>query len=59
MVVLGAGGAATALTVQCALDGAASIAIFNPDDPFLDRAKGTAEKLAKRSTGLQSKRILP
>ena len=47
MVVLGAGGAATALTVQCALDGAASIAIFNPDDPFLDRAKGTAEKLAK------------
>ena len=47
MVVLGAGGAATALTVQCALDGAASIAIFNPDDPFLDRAKRTAEKLAK------------
>ena len=47
MVVLGAGGAATALTVQCALDGAASIAIFNPDDPFLERAKGTAEKLAK------------
>ena len=46
-VVLGAGGAATALTVQCALDGAASIAIFNPNDPFLDRAKGTAEKLAK------------
>ena len=47
VVVLGAGGAATALTVQCALDGAASIAIFNPDDPFLERAKGTAEKLAK------------
>ena len=47
VVVLGAGGAATALTVQCALDGAASIAIFNPNDPFLDRAKGTAEKLAK------------
>ena len=47
MVVLGAGGAATALTVQCALDGAASIAIFNPNDPFLERAKGTAEKLAK------------
>ena len=48
MVVLGAGGAATALTVQCALDGAASIAIFNPNDPFLDRAKGTAEKLQKK-----------
>lgn len=45
MVVLGAGGAATALQVQCALDGAASISIFNPDDPFLDRARTTAEKL--------------
>lgn len=45
MVVLGAGGAATAIQVQCALDGAASISIFNPDDPFLDRARSTAEKL--------------
>lgn len=44
-VVLGAGGAATAIQVQCALDGAASISIFNPDDPFLDRARSTAEKL--------------
>ena len=47
MVILGAGGAATAIQVQCALDGAASISIFNPDDPFLERAKGTAEKLKK------------
>lgn len=47
MVVLGAGGAATALQVQSALDGAASISIFNPDDPFLARAKVTAEKLKK------------
>ena len=47
MVVLGAGGAATAIQVQCALDGAASISIFNPNDPFLDRAKNTAEKLKK------------
>ncbi len=46
MVVLGAGGAATAIQVQCALDGAASISIFNPDDPFLNRARSTAEKLA-------------
>lgn len=45
MVILGAGGAATAIQVQCALDGATSISIFNPDDPFLDRAKGTAAKL--------------
>lgn len=44
-MILGAGGAATAIQVQCALDGATSISIFNPDDPFLDRAKGTAAKL--------------
>lgn len=47
MVVLGAGGAATAIQVQCALDGARAISIFNPNDPFLDRAKSTAEKLGK------------
>lgn len=49
MVVLGAGGAATAIQVQCALDGAASISIFNPDDPFLKRAENTAEKLKKEA----------
>ena len=43
MVVLGAGGAATAIQVQCALDGAESIAIFNPKDPFFARAESTAE----------------
>ena len=47
LVVLGAGGAATAIQVQCALDGAKAISIFNPDDPFLERAKSTAEKLKK------------
>ena len=47
LVVLGAGGAATAIQVQCALDGARELSIFNPDDPFLARAKGTAEKLGK------------
>lgn len=45
MVVLGAGGAATAIQVQCALEGALSISIFNANDAFLERAKGTAEKL--------------
>ena len=45
LVILGAGGAATAIQVQCALDGATSISIFNPDDPFLNRAKDTAAKL--------------
>ena len=47
MVVLGAGGAATALQVQSALDGAASIAIFNMKDSFFERAQSTAEKLKK------------
>ena len=46
---LGAGGAATAIQVQCALDGAASISVFNPDDPFLERARQTAEKLKKEA----------
>ena len=47
MVVLGAGGAATALQVQSALDGAESIAIFNIKDSFFERAQSTAEKLKK------------
>ena len=42
MVVLGAGGAATAIQVQCALDGAESISIFNPTE-------STAEKLSKET----------
>ena len=49
MVVLGAGGAATAIQVQCALDGAESISIFNPKDPFFARAESTAEKLKKET----------
>ena len=46
IVICGAGGAATAIQVQCAFEGAKSITIFNGNDPFLDRAKGTAAKLA-------------
>ena len=34
MTILGAGGAATAIQVQAALDGAAKISIFNPKDEF-------------------------
>ena len=49
MVVLGAGGAATAMQVQCALDGAESISIFNPKDSFFTRAESTAEKLKKEA----------
>ena len=59
MVVLGAGGAATAIQVQCALDGAASISIFNPDDPFLGRAHQTAEKLKKEAPECKVAGILP
>ncbi len=47
IVMLGAGGAATAIFVQCALDGAASISIFNRNSPTLKRAKETAEKLKR------------
>lgn len=47
IVVLGAGGAATAIQVECALDGAKSISIFNGNDPFLERAKVTAERIRK------------
>ncbi len=47
MVVLGAGGAATAIQVQAALDGVAEVAIFNRNDEFYARAENTMEKLAK------------
>lgn len=47
IVVLGAGGAATAIQVECALEGAKAITIFNGNDPFLERARGTKEKLEK------------
>lgn len=46
IVVLGAGGAATAIQVQCALEGAAEVHIFNIRDNFFERALGTKEKLA-------------
>ena len=45
LVVLGAGGAATALQVQCALDGAKEISIFNQDDEFYQNAEKTKEKI--------------
>ncbi len=47
LVVLGAGGAATAICVQAALDGAAKIAIFNRDDEFYPNGRRTVEKLAQ------------
>lgn len=49
MVILGAGGAATAIYVQCALDGAKEIAIFNVKDPFFDRAVETSKKVIEEA----------
>lgn len=45
MVVAGGGGAATAIQVQCALDGAKEITIFNKKDSFFARTLEIAEKI--------------
>ena len=45
IVVAGGGGAATAIQVQCALDGAREISIFNIKDGFFERTLKTAEKI--------------
>lgn len=54
LVVLGAGGAATAICVQAALDGAAEIAIFNRDDEFYANGRHTVEKLAQAVPGCKA-----
>lgn len=43
MTLLGAGGAATAIAIQAALDGVAEISIFNRDDEFFERALKNAQ----------------
>ena len=45
ITVAGGGGAATAIQVQCALDGAKEITIFNKKDDFFPRTLETAEKI--------------
>ncbi len=45
LVIAGGGGAATAIQVQCALDGAAELVIFNKKDGFYERTLQTAEKI--------------
>lgn len=47
ITVAGGGGAATAIQVQCALDGAREISIFNIKDDFFARSLETAEKIRK------------
>lgn len=49
MTLLGAGGAATAILVQAALDGVEEINVFNIRDPFFERAEEIAAKLNERT----------
>lgn len=51
LVILGAGGAGTALQVQAALSGAAEIAIFNRRGGSFSRAEETARQMAERVPG--------
>lgn len=52
ITVAGGGGAATAIQVQCALDGAKEITIFNKKDAFFERTLQTAEKIRKAVPGV-------
>lgn len=45
ITVAGGGGAATAIQVQCALDGAREITIFNIKDKFFEKTLETAKKI--------------
>lgn len=47
ITIIGAGGAATAIQVQCALDGAREISIFNKKDDFYKKAEKTIEDIKK------------
>ena len=49
MTLLGAGGAATAILVQAALDGVAEINVFNVRDGFFARAEEIVAKLNERT----------
>lgn len=49
MTLLGAGGAATAILVQAALDGVKEIDVFNIRDDFFGRLEEIAEKLNERT----------
>lgn len=56
ITVIGAGGAATAICVQAALDGVKEISIFNRRDEFWDRAQENVEKIGKE-TGCKATRF--
>lgn len=55
IVLLGAGGAATAIEVECALQGAKAISVFNANDPFLARARVTAARLKNETPSCEVK----
>lgn len=50
MTLLGAGGAATAILVQAALDGLQEIHVFNIKDEFFERAQSIVNKLNERTS---------
>lgn len=52
ITVAGGGGAATAIQVQCALDGVREITIFNKKDAFFERTLTMAEKIKEAVPGI-------
>lgn len=49
MTIVGAGGAATAIEVQAALDGVKELSIFNKKDEFYERAVETVKKINEKT----------
>ena len=49
MTIVGAGGAATAICIQAALDGVAELSIFNQDDEFFKNAEETVRKIKENT----------
>lgn len=47
IVLLGGGGAASAIAIQAALEGAKEISVFNLKDSFWDRVQAGLEKISK------------
>ncbi|WP_394237865.1 shikimate dehydrogenase [Niallia oryzisoli] len=55
LTLMGAGGAATAVAIQCAIDGAAEISIFNRDDEYYDRAVKNVDIINNEIEGINCK----
>lgn len=50
LTIVGAGGAATAIQIQAALDGAGEISIFNVKDKFFEAGEETVRKIQEHTT---------